>query len=179
MVRDLSISSTACQLQIWGKDKVTMCNRQVKIHARCPACPFCHMSSIDFLTTSKAGWMDHGLNFQRILSSCWRMWNWDKAFWTQNWSGLEFFCFLMSTFRWCLLLPPDVQHLLRSRVIAATIYTKMWKVKTVMVHSFAYVLLLKIGKPIACSKEFYINGHIVFLVVLHDIHKQIVIGQTL
>ena len=37
-----------------------------------------------------------------------------------------------------------------AKSLAATIDTKMWKVKTVMVHLFAYVLLLKIGTPIAC-----------------------------
>jgi hypothetical protein len=41
----------------------------------------------------------------------------------------------------CLLLPPDVQHLLHNKwakSLAVTIDAEKWKVKTVMVHPYAY-----------------------------------------
>ena len=67
------------------------------------------------------------------------MWNSDKAFWTQDWV-VGIFCSLIWTFRWCLLLPPDVQHLLHGKVMGWWAATKWYKnvgrSETVMVHSF-------------------------------------------
>ena len=77
---------------------------------------FSTRAALIFWQLPNAGWMNHNLNLQRMLSSCWRTWIGTKH---QNWISLEVLCSLMSTFRWSLLLPPDVQHLLRSKVIGS------------------------------------------------------------
>ena len=58
-----------------------------------PAYPLCTRAALIFWELPKVVWLGRSLNFifQRRLASCWSMWNSDKAFWTQDWRGLQYF----------------------------------------------------------------------------------------
>jgi len=56
-----------------------MYNRPVKVHARCPACPFFHTSSTDFLTTSKCGLDEPQFEPPKDVVLMLKNVNWDKA----------------------------------------------------------------------------------------------------
>jgi hypothetical protein len=144
-----SVSSGMCQLQIWGKiQDPNAHNRRGRsnIHARCPACPFSTLSksSIASLTTSKSGvdgpqfwtfkewWCPHaegwGIGTKHFEHRIGVVWNFSLTP-CQHLGDA------------CLLLPPDVQHLLHNKwakSLAVTIDAEKWKVKTVMVHPYAY-----------------------------------------